>query len=246
MKKNLRLVQKQVQKQKQKMTATLKYVAVGVACTAIISGVAFVYFNVGQSEDARANTATIKDPVKLRYFEAEPLNETVSLKWRTLIEVEHDHFTIERSPDGEMYEPIAVIQGAGFSDSRKDYSYIDSDPLNGESYYRLGKTDFDGHTLYSEPIKVSVSKLQPVKILSGGKNANGLTQIVFLSATKSDVTIKLTDVAGRQVFSDIIKPVDGQNTYTFEDKGKLAPGVYSAVVLQDSNQSNIFKVVKTQ
>lgn len=247
MKKNLRLVQKQVQKQKQKMTATLKYVAVGVACTAIVGGVAFVILNA-KSEDARAGVESlnIKDPVKLRFFEAEKLGETVSLKWRTLIEVEHDHFTIERSADGEMYEPIAIIQGAGFSDSRKDYSYVDSDPISGKSFYRLGKTDFEGRTLYSEPVEVSVEKMLPVKILSGGKNAAGLTEIIFESATKGDVTIKLADVTGRQVYSNIIKPVAGENKYTFEDKARLAPGVYTASVEQGNYKSNVFKVVKTQ
>lgn len=249
MKNNLRLVQKQVQKQKQKMSATLKFVAVGVACTALVTVVSFVYFNVGQSDDARAGNAAapIKDPVKLRYFEAEKTNESVSLKWRTLIEVEHDHFTIERSADGEMYEPIAVVQGAGFSESRKDYNFVDTDPFNGENFYRLGKTDFEGRTLYSDPIKVVVEKAATIKILSGGKNsASGLTEVVFESTTKSDVTIKLSDVAGREVYSDIIKPAAGRNKYTFEDKARIAPGVYTAYVEQGNTKSNTCKLVKTE
>ncbi len=247
MKKNIRLVQKQVQKQKQKMTTTLRYVAVGVACTAIVSAVAFTYFNLGQSDSARAGNmaAPIKDPVKLRYFEAEKIEETIALKWRTLIEVENDHFTVERSEDGEMYEPIAVIQGAGFSESRKDYTFVDTDPLNGTNFYRLGKTNFEGQTVYSEPVKVLVEKAMPVKILSGGKNTAGLTEIVFESSGKMDVTVKLLDVTGREVYSKIIKPTAGRNKYTFEDKTQLANGIYAACIVQGNAKSNTLKVVKT-
>lgn len=247
MKQNLRVVHKQVQKQKQKMKATLKYVAVGVVAASAITAIAFTYLNLGQTENARAGSvaAPIKDPVKLRFFEGETAGDVVTLKWRTLIEVENDHFTIERSEDGKMFEVIAVIQGAGFSDDRKDYSYIDAEPLNGTSYYRLGKTNFEGQTVYSDLITINISKEAPVKILSANV-IDGLSTIKFESANKADVTVKVEDVTGKVVFSNIVKPAQGQNSYTIEDKARLSKGVYVVHIEQGNIKSNNIKLVKTE
>lgn len=242
----MKLIQRQVQKQKQKMKAAIKYIAIGTGCAALLGGIAFTYLNLGQSENARAGV-NVKDPVKLRYFEAEPMGETVSIKWRTLIENESDHFTIERSDDGKMYEPIAVVQGAGFSENRKDYNFIDSDPLPGSNFYRLGKTNFQGETVYSDPLLVVINKVFPVKLISGGANKiNGTTELIFESDTNADVTVKLTSITGQTVFSDMIKPAKGRNVYTFESKAQLPGGVYTAVVEQGSIKSNPIKIVKAE
>jgi hypothetical protein len=249
MKPGLRLVQRTAQKQKQKMTATLKYVALGATCIALVGGVTFTYLNLGQSGTARAGTEAIKDPVKLRYFEGEKQGPQVVLKWRTLIEVENDYFTIERSNDGgNTFEPIAVLQGAGFSETRKDYTYIDVDPMPGTNYYRLGKTNFDGETVYSEPINIASDKVgAQIKIVSGGQNPNsGFSEVVFDADTNADVTIKLTDITGKEVYSKMLKPITGRNTFTFEDKTRLSAGVYIVSIENSAVRSNAFKLVKTR
>jgi hypothetical protein len=242
MKQGLRIVQKQ----KQKMSAALKYVVVGTCCVAVVGGITFTYLNLGQSTTARAGTEAIKDPVKLRFFEGEREGDAVVLKWRTLMEVENDYFTIERSADGELFEPIAVIQGAGFSEDRKDYTYTDPEPLAGNNVYRLGKTNFEGQTVYSDIISVAITKEEAVKIIYGGQNpANGLSEIVFDADTNSDISVVLKDVTGKQIFSNIIKPKEGRNTFTFEDKTRLATGVYMVNLERNGVKSNVLKLVKT-
>jgi hypothetical protein len=246
MKPGLRLVQQQAQKQKQKMKAALKYAAVGVCCAAIVGGITFTYLNLGQSSNARAGVEGVKDPVKLRFFEGERQGDAVVLKWRTLIEVENDYFTIERSADGQMFEPIAVIQGAGFSETRKDYNFTDPEPLPGNNVYRLGKTNFEGQTVYSDIITVAITKDEAVSIIYGGQNpANGLSEIVFDADTNADVMVVLKDVTGKQVFTNMVKPNQGRNSYTFEDKTKLAAGVYLVTVERNGIKSNVLKLVKT-
>lgn len=246
MKPGLRLVQQQAQKQKQKMKTALKYAVVGVCCAAVVGGITFTVLNLGQSVTARAGTEAIKDPVKLRFFEGERQGDGVVLKWRTLMEVENDYFTIERSSDGELFEPIAIIQGAGFSESRKDYTYLDPEPQPGNNVYRLGKTNFEGQTVYSELITVAINDEQAVKIIYGGQNpANGLSEIVFDADTNADITVVLKDVTGKQVFTNIVKPRQGRNSFTFEDKTRLANGVYLVNLERNGVKSNVLKLVKT-
>ena len=80
-------------------------------------------------------------------------------------ELNNDFFTVERSINSTDWEIIGTVNGAGNSKSLINYSFIDSSPLSGTSYYRLKQTDFDsefentvqlkGHLIsYNENLKV--------------------------------------------------------------------------------------------
>jgi hypothetical protein len=52
-------------------------------------------------------------------------------------------YVIERSIDGDEYEPIGLKEGVG-SPIELLYSWIDNSPKEGASYYRLKQIDMDG------------------------------------------------------------------------------------------------------
>ncbi|MBK9758884.1 MAG: hypothetical protein IPO90_02650 [Flavobacteriales bacterium] len=83
-------------------------------------------------------------PVELIRFEAEDIGNTVRLRWSTASESNSDHFLVDRSSDGQWFEPIASTSAAGNSQQQVDYLYDDQQPLQGISYYRLRQFDLDG------------------------------------------------------------------------------------------------------
>lgn len=83
-------------------------------------------------------------PIELVGFSAVDAGDAVALTWATASESNNDHFTIERSADGERFEAIARIAGAGSSTTLIAYDAQDAAPLPGTSYYRLRQTDTDG------------------------------------------------------------------------------------------------------
>ena len=91
-----------------------------------------------------------KAAVTLDLFTA-TLNSTgtqVQCYWVTEIESNNDHFNIERSADGISYTNVAQLPGAGISLSQLTYTYTDTNPLNGISFYRLKQTDVNGEYQY--------------------------------------------------------------------------------------------------
>jgi hypothetical protein len=94
-------------------------------------------------------------PIELLTFTAIPKNKQVELNWQTATEINNDFFTIERSATGENFSPIAIIDGAGNSNSILNYVDFDNAPLSGVSYYRLKQTDFDGNYSYSSVVSVN-------------------------------------------------------------------------------------------
>lgn len=96
-------------------------------------------------------------PVRLVSFNARTIHDQVQVEWKTAEESNNSHFTVQRSADAISYEDIAVRDGKGNSNSLHSYSFTDTSPLYGVSYYRLKQTDYDGKFTYSRVAPVQMS-----------------------------------------------------------------------------------------
>ncbi|MFZ1686875.1 MAG: hypothetical protein WAU70_05625 [Flavobacteriales bacterium] len=91
-------------------------------------------------------------PIELIDFNAECENDAVLLNWSTATETENDHFTVERSADGDIWEAIGTVSGAGNSQQVVEYIFRDPGSTSSVGYYRLGQTEFDGSLTYSHVV----------------------------------------------------------------------------------------------
>lgn len=102
-------------------------------------------------------------PVELISFNVINSNNKALLNWITATEKHNDFFTLEKSTDGTNWVLLNTIKGKGESISITNYQYIDKNPFNGLSYYRLTQTDFDGTKETFTPITYLNNKID-VKI----------------------------------------------------------------------------------
>lgn len=90
-------------------------------------------------------------PIILSGFGAILNNGAVDLSWTTQIEINSDHFAVERSTDaGAHWSVIGVVAAHGNSSTALNYSFSDSKPSSGTSEYRLQLVDKDAKYAYSE------------------------------------------------------------------------------------------------
>ncbi len=95
-------------------------------------------------------------PIRLISFEAQLDGNKVMLHWATLMELNTDFYTVERTQDFNDLQPLAPVAAAGESNVRLDYSLIDEAPPRGLTYYRLKSVDRDGTFSYSEWVSVKI------------------------------------------------------------------------------------------
>lgn len=170
-------------------------------------------------------------PIDLLTFNLIPKANSVQAFWSTASEINNDYFNLERSGDSRNFENIAMVEGAGNSTYQRDYSFLDSSPLSGLSYYRLKQTDFDGRFSYSEIV--------PVKF-----NGNGF--VVFPNPAYKNVTIlvdqdredkisvQLVDFSGRIVYRRTID-FKAANSNKFElDVSTFARGIYRLICTSEN------------
>lgn len=144
-------------------------------------------------------------PIELLSFTASYNGSTVDLKWATASEINNDHYDIERSVDGNNFEKIIYVKGAGNSTSLINYAVTDKNPLNGLSYYRLRQTDFDGAFSLSKNVAVRIAGDQLSLAYVYG-NAS-LSQVCFqlLNPDNSKLKVEVVDALGRLIVSKNIE-----------------------------------------
>ncbi len=150
-------------------------------------------------------------PVTFKSFDGIMQNGQSLLKWTTTNEVNNKGFDVERSADGQVFNPIGFVAGQN-SAGENNYTFTDVKPLNGENYYRLKQIDNDGQFEYSSIIQLkNVITSFDWKVYPNPVVNEGWMQVQLPKAAK--VSVQVVSSTG-----SIINIID---------KGTLQSGTYS-------------------
>ncbi|MFK8005247.1 MAG: M43 family zinc metalloprotease [Saprospiraceae bacterium] len=179
----------------------------------------------GQVEDYGIFFASPVLPIELISFYAAQKNETVLLNWQTATEQDNDYFTLEHSSDGITFDFLEKIDGGGNSFSINNYRYVHINPKQGNNYYRLSQTDFDGTTKVAG-IKVANFRTEN-KVASIFPNPiqEGILNLKYPSPIEDNLAIQVFDVSGKILIERNIEINEGNNQIELPIQ-KLGNGIY--------------------
>jgi hypothetical protein len=184
-------------------------------------------------------------PIRLLSFTGKNSGGINTLKWSTASEENNDYFTLERSFNGEIFEPIAQIDGAGNSAQINNYSHVDPKTSVGVTYYRLKQTDFNQKSTYSDIIAL-YSKTGKVLEFTGLR-PNPAAQIFYMDVVayeNTTLTLEIRDVSGKLVRQHNASVNQGESSIESTLDG-LENGLYFVRVYDEkSGESFTKKVVK--
>ncbi len=148
-------------------------------------------------------------PVELSEFNVEyaPEMGVVDLIWKTATEHNNDFWEVERSTDGENWEVINQVKGAGTTEYETQYYAVDPNPFAGVNYYRVTQWDFNGSGRSSEVRTVNILDDFYDMISLFPNPTNGSTEVIFNSYTVEQVMLNVTDAEGKVVVN---MPIDAQ------------------------------------
>ena len=138
-------------------------------------------------------------------------------------------FTVERSEDGLDFEFLTYVKGAGNSNTLRDYSYIDANPLYGVSYYRLMQTDYDGTSETFPMVSVEYALQQDIEIAVYPNPAKGKFFVDIKGYEGEEVLVVVMDMMGKEHFSKVVILDFGGYTIGFDPSQKLSSGVYMVI-----------------
>ncbi|HTA82736.1 MAG TPA: hypothetical protein VK783_07385 [Bacteroidia bacterium] len=160
-------------------------------------------------------------PINLVSFSAECINYNALIQWETAGENNNSYFTLERTTDGENYEIIGTIKGAGSSTTSHRYSIFDYNTANGYSYYRLSQTDEDGtksvlKTIVYTPCENDES--------INAYNSGGNVIVRINSNINNTYKVILTNTLGQVILTETKNIVPGENIFKFSTT--VGNGIY--------------------
>jgi hypothetical protein len=198
--------------------------------------------NSGAAVNAGANTLTATAmstefilglsigalPIELLSFEGHLNNGHVDLTWVTATETNNDYFIVERSKDGNVWEEVLEVDGAGNSSSVINYFDKDYDPYPGISYYRLRQVDFDGTRSYSDivPVELLANGETGIVVYPNPTNGNQSFNIGMKGFNGSEVVVVVRDITGKEFFSKVIVAEEDDGYTAIDPKGIIPAGVY--------------------
>lgn len=140
-------------------------------------------------------------PVELSSFVG--INENSSkiiLSWQTATELNNSKFIIETSHQGETFQRIGEVAGAGTTTEPQNYSFTHHTPSAGINYYRLKQVDFDGTFEYSKVIAINAPGSNDVFAFPNPAREKISVQY---DQSKGAGNIQLLDALGRRINANI-------------------------------------------
>jgi Secretion system C-terminal sorting domain len=136
-------------------------------------------------------------PITLVNLDVKKINSVHKLVWTTSSEINNDYFEVQYSEDGNTFQSIGQVKGAGNSGKVAQYQFMHDNPKVGTTYYRLKQVDFDGKFEYS-PMKSIYFSSENVRVFP-----NPVTDRLHLSGLiDTPVKLIIKDMTGKEVYSE--------------------------------------------
>jgi len=180
-------------------------------------------------------------PISLLSLDASVMGKKVVVSWSTASEVNNDYFTLERFIDAGEPEMLASVQGAGNSIGGNNYTFIDNNPMQGTSYYRLKQTDYDGTSTQFDPVAVKFGPKAgaSIRIYPNPVQAEQEINVELTGFDKgNEILVIMINQYGVEVFSKIVIQDGAAILTAIDTKKKLPPGLY---FVTGSSNHNIYR-----
>jgi glucose/arabinose dehydrogenase len=182
-------------------------------------------------------------PVFLHKFSVTQNGGENLVKWTTEQEIDINYFELERSTDGISFRPINRRPANNIM-GPNNYTYSDFNFVPGLNFYRLKIVEQGSIIKYSVIIRTETElKTKLFKIVPNP--VEGDFSLLYPSLEESDVSIEISDVAGRLMHSLKERVNKGNNVIYIQSLPNWLPGIYFISV---NNKGDIKqgKFVKTR
>lgn len=165
-------------------------------------------------------------PMVVSSFKGNYYDNAVNLTWYTLTEINGKKFDVEYSTDGISFTKAAEVAAKGNSVERINYQFRFTKITGTTLYFRLMMTDLDGRTEYSNMIMVKTGAAQQITASIYPNPFVEKLEVSLVLAKTSPVTVKLMDMNGRTVKTQVFTAQPGNNKWTLTGLSELNKGLF--------------------
>jgi hypothetical protein len=198
----------------------------------------------------RSVDPVLTDPeglVRISHLETDVKRDYVSVRWESEREQKVESYFLERATGKGNYKLIQTCRPGQDLSGKQNYILLDSSPIEGDAYYRIGYTTINGMRIEGKPMAVHFSPSANTLSIShiAPNPFHDRFAVTFNTTGKESVSVSLTSISGEVVHQTAMIPEEaGEQVFRFQQSGKLAPGIYFLNLKQADNQRTL-KLVKS-
>lgn len=178
--------------------------------------------------DTYSSVTCIFLSINLLSFDLKQVYEGIEVKWTTSSEENNDHFLIERSTNGHVFEPIGTTKARGNISTLTNYSFIDNSVHDGLYYYRIVAVDENGYKSYEKAKSIRINNFAENITISPNPNA-GNFNIQFPNELEGSFQVKIFNSQGALVYSKK-EAQDDRSLNVQMDLSNISSGIYNLVI----------------
>jgi hypothetical protein len=180
-------------------------------------------------------------PVDFIYFKAKVQAKAVYLEWATAREVNNNYYSVERSDDGQHFYEIGQVSGKGNYVGVSAYTYQDTNPVYGTSYYRIKQVDYDEKFTHTHVVSVEYNTEEAMmSVFPNPAQEQQSLNVKVYTPVEANATLRIYTVLGHEMYNKQHHLRKGIQTLEINLAGYTA-GVY-IVHLQVGHQYKTQKV----
>ncbi|WP_462250460.1 hypothetical protein [Ferruginibacter sp.] len=187
---------------------------------------------------------TLTDPyvlaIKLQSFNAVKQGDDALINWRVGYSSTAKTFEVLKSTDGRNFTSFKTFNAIL---NTADYNTLDNNLSAGANYYKLKITDANGSISHSNTAVV-YNKYAGFEITSMIPTLVKSTSVISIATyKKAKGKLIVTDAQGRQIYSQEITLLAGNNNYNL-NFANLSSGIYYIYAVSQDGKSNITRFMK--
>jgi predicted dienelactone hydrolase len=197
---------------------------------------------VGLSAKQKTENCAPIIPIELTQFSAKNQDNGVQLDWKTASERENIGFDIERTDliiNDLSFTKIGFVKGNGTTGTPQYFSFLDTKPMVGTTYYRLKQWDTNGQFSLSKVVAVSKKGTELFKILPNPVGTEGIIRLQ--NADNSPTSEAMTTVMIVNTIGQVIKHINSSKSDIYV--GDLPQGIYF-LTIKMAGTEQILKFMK--
>ncbi len=166
------------------------------------------------------------------------LNKGVEVDWEILNETEVDHYEIQRSGDGTLFNTVGRVVPATNNFNEANYSWIDINASGQTYFYRIKAVNKDGKVVYSTIVRIDLQKISAALTIYPNPVQRNHAISLAGELQKGNYVIYIFSSNGQRLLSQSFDSPGGMTSVSVDLPSTVQPGIY--FLQMDKNGSKVF------
>lgn len=182
-------------------------------------------------------------PVEWLAFEGTQQGEDALLNWTVMEDQSVGYYIVERSIDGHIFTPIALVPAHSDRQAPNKYAFLDPAIVqtgHSELYYRIKQLDYNGQFQYSDQLYLQLNKNFGLILQTYPNPFREQLRLSYQASSRLGLQTRILNSLGQEILGIPLPDAKGEIVL---DSSQWPAGLYY-IVLENAEQRRVVKLLK--